>query len=84
MKTEKKSERQVLEEFEILNSLFDFKSVHKDEEDVAEKVMDAVSLADNSYQDLWQKMVGDIKVIQSEPKKQKTKGLGVPMDDSDF
>ena len=75
MKIDKKSEREVLEEFEILNSLFDSKNLAKSESEVTEKILSIVDLTDNSYQDLWENLVGDFKSTQKDTE-QKRKNQG--------
>ena len=45
--------------------MFDSKIVAKDDNEIAEKILNAVNLTDNSYLDLWETIVGDIKVTKN-------------------
>jgi len=47
---DKKSVREVMSEFEILNSMFDSQSITTDEKENTERILEAANLHDNSYQ----------------------------------
>ena len=58
-----------------MNSLFDSKNLAKSESEVTEKILSIVDLTDNSYQDLWENLVGDFKSTQKDTE-QKRKNQG--------
>lgn len=57
-----------MSEFEILNSMFDSQSITTDEKENTERILEAANLHDNSYQQLWDQIVGEMKMTNDERK----------------
>ena len=67
---DRKSVREIMEEFDILIGKFDNKNMINSENILdsksVKKILDAVNFVDFSYQELWEQIVGDIRITNND------------------
>ena len=81
--TVKKTEQQVLQEFELLHKMFNINLAKEDDSELDPEILDTLSFSDNSYNDLWDRIIGQMDLTSNE-NVQRTKGISSALKDEEI